>query len=110
MSRASECPKPSQKPRPISPEALTCKCGSPSLLTGALLAIRSMLAMSYRHQPLSAGRPEEALAYLANTLTNKLLHAPSANLRAAALRGDGELIQAAARLFDRAAANDDKDV
>jgi glutamyl-tRNA reductase len=55
-------------------------------------------------------RPEEALAFLANTLTNKLLHAPSANLRAATLRGDGELIQAAARLFDRAAANDDKDV
>lgn len=60
---------------------------------------------------LARGRkPEEALAFLANTLTNKLLHAPSANLRAAALRGDGELIQAAARLFDRAAANDDKDV
>lgn len=54
-------------------------------------------------------RPEEALAYLANTLTNKLLHAPSANLRAATLRGDTELIQAAARLFDPAAATDDKD-
>ncbi len=52
---------------------------------------------------------EEALAFLANTLTNKLLHAPSANLRAATLRGDGELIQAAARLFDRAAATDEKD-
>ena len=59
---------------------------------------------------LARGRTaEEALAFLANTLTNKLLHAPSANLRAAALRGDGELIQAAARLFDRAAANDEKD-
>ncbi|NCT68723.1 MAG: glutamyl-tRNA reductase [Rhodanobacteraceae bacterium] len=44
--------------------------------------------------------PEEALAFLAHTLTNKLLHAPSANLRAAALRGDGELLQAAGRLFD----------
>jgi glutamyl-tRNA reductase len=54
--------------------------------------------------------PEEALAFLANTLTNKLLHAPSANLRAATLRGDTELIKAAARLFDPAAATDDKDV
>jgi glutamyl-tRNA reductase len=53
--------------------------------------------------------PEEALAFLANTLTNKLLHAPSANLRAATLRGDTELIKAAARLFDPAAATDDKD-
>lgn len=44
--------------------------------------------------------PEEALAYLANTLTNKLLHAPSANLRSAALRGDDDLLRAAERLFD----------
>ncbi len=44
--------------------------------------------------------PEEVLAFLANTLTNKLLHAPSANLRAAALRGDAELLHAAQRLFD----------
>ena len=42
---------------------------------------------------------DEALNFLANTLTNKLLPAPSANLRAAALRGDGELLQAAARLY-----------
>lgn len=47
--------------------------------------------------------PEEALAFLANTLTNKLLHAPSANLRAAALRGDAELLHAAQRLFDHGA-------
>ena len=44
--------------------------------------------------------PEEALDFLAHTLTNKLLHAPSANLRAAALRGDSELLQAAEKLFD----------
>jgi len=44
--------------------------------------------------------PDEALAFLANTLTNKLLHAPSANLRAAALRGDTELLRAAERLFE----------
>jgi glutamyl-tRNA reductase len=44
--------------------------------------------------------PEEALEFLAHTLTNKLLHAPSANLRAAALRGDVELLRAAEKLFD----------
>ena len=44
--------------------------------------------------------PDEALAFLANTLTNKLLHAPSANLRAAALRGDADLLRAAERLFE----------
>ena len=44
--------------------------------------------------------PEQALEFLAHTLTNKLLHAPSANLRAAALRGDDELLHAAERLFD----------
>ncbi len=49
---------------------------------------------------LAQGRsPAQALAYLAHTLTNKLLHTPSANLRAAALRGDAELLNAAERLF-----------
>ena len=53
---------------------------------------------------LTQGRsPQQALEFLAHTLTNKLLHAPSANLRAAALRGDRDLLQAAARLFDHAA-------
>ena len=50
---------------------------------------------------LASGRtPEQALEFLAHTLTNKLLHAPSANLRAAALRGDVELLRAAETLFD----------
>ncbi len=50
---------------------------------------------------LANGRtPEQALDYLAHTLTNKLMHAPSANLRDAALRGDAELLRAAQRLFD----------
>lgn len=43
--------------------------------------------------------PEEALAFLANTLTNKLLHHPSARLREATLSGDLELLQAAGRLY-----------
>jgi glutamyl-tRNA reductase len=52
-------------------------------------------------QLLAAGRPpEQALEFLAHTLTNKLLHAPSANLRAAAQRGDVELLRAAEQLFE----------
>jgi len=43
--------------------------------------------------------PDEALAFLANTLTNKLLHAPSARLRDAALSGDLDLLHAAGRLY-----------
>ncbi|MEN6539321.1 MAG: glutamyl-tRNA reductase, partial [Mizugakiibacter sp.] len=49
---------------------------------------------------LEHGRaPEEALAFLANTLTNKLLHAPSARLREAAQAGDLDLLHAAERLY-----------
>jgi glutamyl-tRNA reductase len=52
-------------------------------------------------QLLTGGRPaEEVLEFLAHTLTNKLLHAPSANLRSAAQRGDVELLRAAEQLFD----------
>ncbi|BBD79596.1 glutamyl-tRNA reductase [Aerosticca soli] len=43
--------------------------------------------------------PAEALAFLANTLTNKLLHQPSARLREAALAGDLDLLHAAGRLY-----------
>jgi glutamyl-tRNA reductase len=58
---------------------------------------------------LARGRPaDEVLAFLANTLTNKLLHAPSANLRAAALRGDADLLRAASRLFENEPASADE--
>lgn len=57
-------------------------------------------ALARAHALLASGKPPaEALAWLAHTLTNKLLHAPSANLRAAALRGDSELLRAAERLY-----------
>jgi glutamyl-tRNA reductase len=56
---------------------------------------------------LARGRPaEEALAFLANTLTNKLLHAPSARLRDAALAGDLDLLHAAGRLYGQDADDD----
>jgi glutamyl-tRNA reductase len=49
---------------------------------------------------IARGKPaDEALAFLANTLTNKLLHHPSARLREAALGGDLDLLHAAERLY-----------
>lgn len=58
-------------------------------------------ALAKAQRMLDRGRsPEETLAWLAHTLTNRMLHAPSANLREAALRGDTELLRAAERLFD----------
>jgi glutamyl-tRNA reductase len=49
---------------------------------------------------LANGRdPNEALEYLANTLTGKLLHTPSVRLHEAAEQGDQALLDAAMRLF-----------
>ncbi|KRG67372.1 glutamyl-tRNA reductase [Pseudoxanthomonas dokdonensis] len=51
-------------------------------------------------QQLANGRDAEAvLEFLANTLTNRLLHPPTAALREAALRGDTDLARAADKLF-----------
>jgi glutamyl-tRNA reductase len=43
--------------------------------------------------------PEQALEFLANTLTNKLLHTPSSQLREAGSNGHRELLEAATTLF-----------
>ena len=43
--------------------------------------------------------PQEALAFLANTLTNRLLHAPSQRLRDAAETGDGEVVDTIAQIY-----------
>ncbi len=49
---------------------------------------------------VEAGKsPEEALAFLANTLTNKLLHTPSTQMREACSSGKTELLEAANTLF-----------
>lgn len=51
-------------------------------------------------QQLANGRDaDEVLDFLAHTLTNRLLHPPTAALREAALSGDAELARAADRLF-----------
>ncbi|MBN2886127.1 MAG: glutamyl-tRNA reductase [Chromatiaceae bacterium] len=49
---------------------------------------------------LDAGKePADVLRFLAHTLTNKLLHAPSSRLRQAARDGDAEILEAANELF-----------
>lgn len=51
-------------------------------------------------QQLAAGQdPNEVLNFLAHTLTNRLLHAPTVALREAALTGNAELARAADKLF-----------
>lgn len=64
-------------------------------------------AEAYRDEVLEKARamlargksPDEALGFLARTLTNKLLHHPSARLREATLSGDLDLLHAAGRLY-----------
>ncbi len=51
-------------------------------------------------QQLAQGRdPQQVVEFLANTLTNKLIHAPSAALREAAYDGRAELIETARQLL-----------
>ena len=62
-------------------------------------------ALAKARQQLAAGAsPQQALEFLAHTLTNRLLHAPTVALREAALSGDGELPRAAEKLFPDASA------
>jgi glutamyl-tRNA reductase len=59
-----------------------------------------LAAVSRARQLLAAGRdPSEVLEQLAHLLTNRLLHAPTAALREAAMRGDADLARAAEQLF-----------
>jgi len=52
-------------------------------------------------QMIEQGKPaDEVLKFLANTLTNKILHEPSSNLREAASQGRLELIRAAQEIFN----------
>ena len=57
-------------------------------------------SLAKAHRLLAAGHdPAEVLRQLAHTLTNRLLHAPTAALREAALNGDLDVVRAAERLF-----------
>ncbi len=57
--------------------------------------------MRKAQQMLASGKdPQQALEFLANTLTNKLTHMPSVRIREAAENGDHELLGAAQILFN----------
>jgi glutamyl-tRNA reductase len=60
---------------------------------------RSAALSKARQQLAAGGEPGQVLDFLAHTLTNKLLHAPTVALREAALRGDADIARAAAKLF-----------
>ncbi|KAB8191021.1 glutamyl-tRNA reductase [Lysobacter maris] len=64
-----------------------------------------------RQQLAAGGDPDELLGYLAHTLTNRLLHAPTVALREAALTGNAELGRAVDKLFpqDAPGARDDEE-
>lgn len=68
---------------------------------------RDALLHKAREQLAHGRDPTEILDALAYGLTNKLLHAPTAALRQAALDGDAALLEAAARIFDADRANMD---
>ena len=79
--------------------ALDLRNPLPALRHGAEAHRDAVLAKA-RHMLATGRPPEQVIEFLAHTLTNKLLHAPSANLRAAAHRGDVDLLRAAEQLFD----------
>ncbi len=77
-------------------------------LRGHALDQRDEVLTKARAMLAQGKAPDEALAFLAHTLTNKLLHAPSAHLREATLAGDVELLHAAERLYGLDAKRDPK--
>jgi glutamyl-tRNA reductase len=69
---------------------------------------RDVLLEQAREQLTNGQDPHSVLTVLAHQLTNKLLHAPSAALRQAALRGDAELLRAAEKLYSNDNQDNDK--
>ena len=63
-------------------------------------ASRDEVLQKARQQLEQGKSSEEALQFLANTLTNKLIHSPSANLKLAGSEGRKELIRAMRELYD----------
>ncbi|MBC7989158.1 MAG: glutamyl-tRNA reductase, partial [Luteimonas sp.] len=62
-------------------------------------AARADVLVKARQQLAAGHAPEAVLDFLAHTLTNRLLHAPTAALREAALNGDMDLARATDKLF-----------
>jgi len=72
---------------------------------GEAKRLRDEVLAKSRQQLVQGKEPGDVLAYLAHTLTNKLIHTPSANLRQAGYEGKRELVEAARQLL----CNVDKD-
>ncbi len=68
-------------------------------LRGQAEAARAQTLEQARRMLAAGHPPHEVLEYLARTLTNRLLHAPSAALRDAAESGDESVREATTRLF-----------
>jgi glutamyl-tRNA reductase len=68
-------------------------------LRGQAESARDQALAEARRLLASGHDPDRVVEQLASTLTNRLMHAPSAALRDAAERGDTGLAEAAARLF-----------
>ncbi|GAB2511236.1 glutamyl-tRNA reductase [Lysobacter humi (ex Lee et al. 2017)] len=62
-------------------------------------AARAEVLARARQQLAAGTSPDDVLEFLAHTLTNRLLHAPTVALRDAATQGDGDLARAAERMF-----------
>jgi glutamyl-tRNA reductase len=62
--------------------------------------LRDQVLAQARRRLETGKPPDEVLAFLANTLTSKFLHVPSARLRQAGREGEAELLEAANALFD----------
>src|SRR5690606_2502061 len=57
-------------------------------------------ALEQARRMLNAGQPaDDVLAWLANTLANRLLHRPTTGLREAAADGDADVVKAARKLY-----------
>jgi glutamyl-tRNA reductase len=67
-------------------------------------AVRSDVLERARQQLAAGSSPEAALEFLAHTLTNRLLHAPTAALREAAATGDAAMLEAVERMLPAEAA------
>jgi glutamyl-tRNA reductase len=61
---------------------------------------RDQVLAKANHMLANGRDPQEVLQFLANTLTNKLIHTPSVQLRQAAETGDTALLRAALQLFN----------
>ena len=61
---------------------------------------KEFMLKKYQRQLKTGTPPQEVLEQFAHTFTNKLMHGPTTRLREAAEKGDHDLIDSAAELFD----------